>query len=121
MIPSVERRTLAAIVFTDVVGSTALKQKLGDKAGIRLIQRHHELLRQTLQQFAGAREIKTAGDSFFLSFPTPSAAVSFALLLQALHPAAMAGVAGHSGYRSDPWGRLQRTGEFIAMLSMKCR
>ena len=38
-----------------------------------------------------------------------------ALLLQALHPSAMAGVAGHSGYRSDPWGRLQRTGEFIAM------
>ncbi|MFD0866462.1 oxygenase MpaB family protein, partial [Tessaracoccus lubricantis] len=38
-----------------------------------------------------------------------------ALLVQALHPAAMAGVAGHSGYRSDPWGRLQRTSEFIAM------
>ena len=38
-----------------------------------------------------------------------------ALLLQALHPAAMAAVAGHSGYRSDPWGRLQRTSEFIAM------
>ena len=37
------------------------------------------------------------------------------LLLQTLHPAAMAGVAGHSGYRSDPWGRLQRTSEFIAM------
>ncbi len=37
------------------------------------------------------------------------------LLLQALHPVAMAGVAGHSGYRSDPWGRLQRTSEFLAM------
>ena len=37
------------------------------------------------------------------------------LLLQTLHPAAMAGVAGHSGYKSDPWGRLQRTSEFIAM------
>lgn len=37
------------------------------------------------------------------------------LLLQSLHPAAMAGVAGHSGYKSDPWGRLQRTSEFIAM------
>lgn len=37
------------------------------------------------------------------------------LLLQSLHPAAMAGVAGHSGYRSDPWGRLQRTSNFIAM------
>ena len=32
-----------------------------------------------------------------------------ALLLQSLHPLAMAGVAGHSGYRGDPWGRLART------------
>jgi uncharacterized protein (DUF2236 family) len=38
-----------------------------------------------------------------------------ALLLQSLHPLAMAGVAGHSGYRSDPWGRLQRTSYFIAV------
>ena len=37
-----------------------------------------------------------------------------ALLLQSLHPQAMAGVAGHSGYRGDPWGRLQRTSHFIA-------
>ncbi len=38
-----------------------------------------------------------------------------ALLLQSLHPAAMAGVAGHSGYRSDPWGRLKRTADYIAV------
>lgn len=38
-----------------------------------------------------------------------------ALLLQSLHPLAMAGVGEHSGYRGDPWGRLQRTSEFIAM------
>jgi uncharacterized protein (DUF2236 family) len=37
-----------------------------------------------------------------------------ALLLQSLHPLAMAAVADHSGYRSDPWGRLQRTSHFIA-------
>lgn len=37
-----------------------------------------------------------------------------ALLLQSLHPLAMAGVANHSDYRQDPWGRLQRTGEFVA-------
>lgn len=36
------------------------------------------------------------------------------LLLQSLHPLAMAGVAGHSGYKSDPWGRLQRTSHYIA-------
>jgi uncharacterized protein (DUF2236 family) len=37
-----------------------------------------------------------------------------ALLLQSLHPLAMAGVAGHSGYQGDPWGRLQRTSTFLA-------
>lgn len=37
-----------------------------------------------------------------------------ALLLQSLHPLAMAGVAQHSGYRGDPWGRLQRTSGYIA-------
>jgi uncharacterized protein (DUF2236 family) len=38
-----------------------------------------------------------------------------ALLLQSLHPLAMAGVAGHSGYRGDPWGRLARTSYFLAV------
>lgn len=38
-----------------------------------------------------------------------------ALLLQSLHPLAMAGVAEHSDYRGDPWGRLQRTSTFLAM------
>ena len=37
-----------------------------------------------------------------------------ALLLQSLQPQAMAGVAGHSGYKSDPWGRLQRTSHYLA-------
>ncbi|WP_338703395.1 oxygenase MpaB family protein [Streptomyces sp. Q6] len=37
-----------------------------------------------------------------------------ALLLQTLHPVAMAAVAAHSGYRGDPWGRLHRTSTFLA-------
>lgn len=37
-----------------------------------------------------------------------------ALLLQSLQPVAMAAVAQHSGYRGDPWGRLQRTSTFLA-------
>jgi len=37
-----------------------------------------------------------------------------ALLLQSLHPLAMAGVAQHSDFRADPWGRLQRTADFLA-------
>ena len=38
-----------------------------------------------------------------------------ALLLQSLHPLAMAGVADHSGYRGDPWGRLQNISHFLAV------
>ncbi|MFJ3224996.1 oxygenase MpaB family protein [Streptomyces sp. NPDC086783] len=38
-----------------------------------------------------------------------------ALLLQSLHPLAMAAVAAHSGYQGDPWGRLQRTSTFLAV------
>jgi uncharacterized protein (DUF2236 family) len=38
-----------------------------------------------------------------------------ALLLQSLHPLAMAAVQAHSGYRGDPWGRLQRTSTFLAV------
>ncbi len=36
-----------------------------------------------------------------------------ALLVQALHPLAMAGVAQHSDYRADPWDRMRRTSEFV--------
>lgn len=36
------------------------------------------------------------------------------LLLQAVHPLAMAGFDANSSFRDDPWGRLQRTGEYVA-------
>jgi uncharacterized protein (DUF2236 family) len=40
-----------------------------------------------------------------------------ALLLQAVHPLAMAGVAAASSFREDPWGRLFRTAEYVATVS----
>ena len=40
-----------------------------------------------------------------------------ALLEQALHPEAMAGVAAHSNFRKDAWGRLQRTGDYVGTLT----
>ncbi len=43
------------------------------------------------------------------------------LLLQMLHPLAMAAVAGHSNYRSDPLGRLERTADFIGTTSFGSR
>jgi uncharacterized protein (DUF2236 family) len=49
----------------------------------------------------------------------PAAAIGGvrALLMQALHPEAMAGVAKHSSYKTDPWGRLARTAEYIAVIT----
>ena len=38
-----------------------------------------------------------------------------ALLLQAVHPLAMSGVAQHSDFRQDPWGRLFRTAEYVGV------
>lgn len=40
-----------------------------------------------------------------------------ALLLQAVHPRAMAGVAEHSDFRGDPWGRLFRTAAYVGVTS----
>ncbi len=73
---------VVTLLFTDIVSSTALKQRLGDKAGAALIQQQRALVRQLLATFPGAEEIETAGDSFLLSFPKPSDAVKFALVLQ---------------------------------------
>jgi len=40
-----------------------------------------------------------------------------ALLLQAVHPAAMAGVIDHSDFRIDPWGRLARTADYVGTIA----
>src|ERR1700712_3396431 len=40
-----------------------------------------------------------------------------ALYLQAIHPLAMAGVAAHSDFRADPWGRLFRTAQYIGTVT----
>jgi class 3 adenylate cyclase len=42
---------LITIVFTDLVGSTALKQKVGDRTGASLIQQHHAVGRELLRGF----------------------------------------------------------------------
>jgi class 3 adenylate cyclase len=43
------RTGLVTLVFTDMVGSTALKQQLGDHAGAQLIEQHHALVRATVR------------------------------------------------------------------------
>ena len=73
---------LLTLLFTDLVGSTKLKQELGDREAVALIRKHHALLREILSRFKEGEEIGTAGDSFFIVFTKPSDAVQFSLMVQ---------------------------------------
>ena len=79
-------RVLATVLFTDIVGSTELAEKLGDSAWRQLLQRHHAIVRRELARFDG-RELDTAGDGFFAAFEGPARAVRAASAIrQALRP-----------------------------------
>ncbi len=67
-------RFLATILFTDIVGSTDLAVRLGDRAWQRLVAAHHAAVRRELRRFRG-REVDTAGDGFFATFSQPAQAV----------------------------------------------
>lgn len=71
-------RFLAAVVFTDIAGSTEVAARLGDEGWKRLLERHLRIVRRSLQQFGG-REIDTAGDGLYATFESPAQAVKFAL------------------------------------------
>jgi class 3 adenylate cyclase len=72
-----ERRVLATILFTDIVGSTELVARLGDASWRDLLRRHHAIVRRELRRHCG-RELDTAGDGFFASFERPARAVQAA-------------------------------------------
>ncbi|MDQ7781075.1 MAG: protein kinase, partial [Planctomycetota bacterium] len=76
------RTSLLTLLFTDLVGSTKLKQTRGDSEAVAAMQAHASVVRTELREFAEAQEISTAGDSFFCLFLRPSDAVAFALRIQ---------------------------------------
>ncbi len=75
-------RIVATVMFTDVVGSTARAGALGNSAWSDLLRAHDSRLRTELRRFGG-REIDTAGDGFFASFASPTAAIRCAQAVQA--------------------------------------
>lgn len=68
------------LMFTDLEGSTALYERLGDAAAYRLVRRHFGVLAETIREHDGAL-IKTIGDAVMAAFATPEQAVQAALLI----------------------------------------
>ncbi|MBO0888264.1 tetratricopeptide repeat protein [Candidatus Bathyarchaeota archaeon] len=73
-------RTLAAIMFTDIVGYTALSEN-DEQLAITLLEEHRTLLRPIFAQHGG-REVKTIGDGFLVEFRSVLEAVRCALEIQ---------------------------------------
>ena len=74
--PGVDR-VLATVVFTDIVGSTALASSLGDQPWLDLLDEHNRIVRAQLTRFDG-REIAMTGDGCLATFDGPSRAVACA-------------------------------------------
>lgn len=70
-----------AIMFTDVEGSTALTQRLGDAQAMRLLRRHNEVVRAALAASRGS-EVKHTGDGIMASFSSAVRAVECASAIQ---------------------------------------
>nr|MDP9277777.1 hypothetical protein [Actinomycetota bacterium] len=71
---SVFDRSLATVLFTDIVGSTERAVALGDRPWHELLERHHATVRAMLARYRG-REVDTAGDGFFATFDGPARAI----------------------------------------------
>jgi len=76
--PSAAVRT---VLFTDLVGHTAMMSRLGDERGRAVLREHEAITRDVLKQHAGT-EIKTMGDGFMASFASVTKAVECAIALQ---------------------------------------
>jgi class 3 adenylate cyclase len=91
-------RALAAILFTDIVGSTATASALGDRQWRNLLETHDAVARTIVGQHRG-RVVNTTGDGMLATFDGPGRSIRCALALgEALRPLGLVIRAGsHTG------------------------
>ncbi|TRW78752.1 adenylate/guanylate cyclase domain-containing protein [Mycolicibacterium sp. 018/SC-01/001] len=70
-----------AIMFSDIEESTALNERIGDRAFVRLLARHDRAVRRHVERHDG-HVVKSQGDGFMVAFARPEQAVRCAIDLQ---------------------------------------
>jgi class 3 adenylate cyclase len=79
-------RVLATVLFTDIVGSTARAEQIGDQRWHGLLDAHHATVRRELARYRGS-EVKSLGDGFLATFDGPARAVRCACAIaEAVRP-----------------------------------
>jgi class 3 adenylate cyclase len=79
-------RVLATVLFTDIVGSTARAEQMGDRRWRDLLDAHHASVRRELARYRGT-EVKSLGDGFLATFDGPARAVRCACAIaEAVRP-----------------------------------
>ena len=79
--PGLAADDVHTILFTDVEGSTALTQRLGDAKARDLLREHERIVREALKAHGGS-EVKTMGDGFMASFSSATKALECAIAMQ---------------------------------------
>jgi class 3 adenylate cyclase len=79
--PATTSPAVHTILFTDVEGSTALTDRLGDAAAREVMREHERITREALKAHGGS-EVKTMGDGFMASFGSATKALECAVAIQ---------------------------------------
>jgi adenylate cyclase len=69
------------ILFSDIEESTALNERMGDRAWVRLLARHDRLVRKLVDQHSG-HVVKSQGDGFMVAFARPLQAIGCSVAVQ---------------------------------------
>jgi class 3 adenylate cyclase len=72
---------VCTVLFTDVEGSTALTERLGDAKAREVLRNHERIVRDALRAYGGA-EVKAMGDGFMASFSSATRALECAIAMQ---------------------------------------
>jgi pimeloyl-ACP methyl ester carboxylesterase len=96
---------LQTILFTDIEGSTAMTQRLGDAKAREVLREHERIVRECLREHGGS-EVKTMGDGFMASFGSATRALECAIAIQRAFEAWNASLPT----RGSPSPRTTRTG-----------